>query len=249
MARPNDPDINYRLPKVPFVLIAAILIVCAFALIPPSLAALARQSMSDQPRVHLFQGMDHSIAPKAQDASTVFADGRAMRPRVVGTVARGELREDDHYYRGYRVENGETVYFRGFPEVFEISDRTMNLGMKEYNTSCFPCHGKDGYGNGPVHIRASWLSQRDPANNAWVPPSNLHAVDPTAGKPQYGPELYEDGRLFNVITHGIRNMAGYGHKLNEEDRWAIILYIRAMQRSQHASLADVPADKVEALGR
>ncbi|WP_428387428.1 c-type cytochrome [Mucisphaera sp.] len=249
MAKPNDPDINLRLPKPPFLLVAAILVVTAFALIPPSMAALSRQTKKENPRIHLFQGMDHNLAPKAQSSSVVFADGRAMRPRVTGTVARGELREDDHFYRGYQVVDGETVYYTGFPEGFEVSDRTMMRGMVKFNTFCYPCHGKDGYGNGPVHIRANWLSQRDPSNNAWVPPSNLHAIDPTTNLPQYGSELYADGKMYNVITHGIRNMAGYGHKIKTEDRWAIVLYIRALQRSQNANLADVPADKVELLGR
>lgn len=249
MARPNDPDINFRLPKLPYPLLAAALVLVSFALIPPAMAIMSRQSIKDRPRVHLFQGMDHTVALKPQESSVVFADGRAMRPRVPGTVARGELREDDHFYRGYHVVDGETVFFSGFPEGFEVSDRMMLQGQEKFNTFCYPCHGKDGYGEGPVHLRASYLSMRDSANNAWVPPSNLHAVDPNTGKLQYGSELYVDGRLFNTITHGIRNMAAYGHVIGEEDRWAIILYIRALQRSQSAKLEDVPADKVEILGR
>ncbi|QDU72688.1 c-type cytochrome [Mucisphaera calidilacus] len=249
MARPNDPDINFRLPKVPFPLIAAVLVVASFALIPPAMALLSRQSYKPRPRVHLFQGMDHTVASKPQESSVVFEDERAMRPRVAGTVARGELREDDHFYRGFKVVDGETEFFRGFPEGFEVSDRTMLRGQKKFDTFCYPCHGKDGYGKGPIHQRANWLSARDPGNNSWVPPSNLHTIDPTSGQLQYGSELYEDGRMYNTITYGIRNMAGYGHVINEEDRWAIVLYIRALQRSQNAELVDVPADRVEILGR
>jgi mono/diheme cytochrome c family protein len=66
---------------------------------------------------------------------------------------------------------------------------------------------------------------------------------------EYGPENYPDGRMFNTITHGIRSMAGYERQISVEDRWAIVMYVRALQLSQHATLADVPAEQREALLR
>ena len=72
----------------------------------------------------------------------------------------------------------------------------------------------------------------------WVPPVSLH-VETVRSQP--------DGQLFNTITHGIRTMPAYGAQIPPADRWAIVTYVRALQRSQGARLEDVPENERSAL--
>ena len=102
---------------------------------------------------------------------------------------------------------------------------------------CYPCHGKDGLGNGPVNVRASALmAATNPAvkvGTNWVPAANLIAADDTgAGGLKYGEDKYPNGELYNVITNGKGNMVGYGHAIPLEERWAIVAYVRALQLAQ-----------------
>ena len=256
MPKLPDVDLNFYLPKPPFALVAAALIVVAVSWLPLALFARSFVSKSSQPRVHLFQGMDNQAKNKAQSTSPVFADGSAMRPEVPGTVARGELRLDDHFYRGFRtdgelrtviVETGTEDarrktpdYFQGMPESIEVDMDFLRKGRQAYDTWCFTCHGHDARGNGPTHIRATELG-----TSGWVPPSNLVAT--MEGELTYGPAVYSDGKLYNVIANGIRSMAAYGHMIEPEDRWAIVAYIRALQLSQHAPAELVPADAMQQL--
>lgn len=91
---------------------------------------------------------------------------------------------------------------------------------------CAPCHGLSGYGNGPVAIRAEELEQ-----GTWTPPASFHT------------ELVRErpaGHIFNTISNGIRNMPAYGPQIPVEDRWAIVAYVRALQRSRDAKISDLP---------
>ena len=108
----------------------------------------------------------------------------------------------------------------------EVTDELMRRGRTQFNIHCAVCHGKAGYGNGLASQRALELEQ-----GTWVPPTNLHA-DYLLEQP--------DGQLFNSITNGVRKMPAYGHQIPPEDRWAIVAYLRALQRSQNTSLDDVP---------
>ena len=105
----------------------------------------------------------------------------------------------------------------------------LRRGRERFEIYCAPCHGLAGYGDGMVARRADRLME-----GTWVPPTSLH--DPTVlARP--------DGHLFHTITAGIRNMPAYGPQIPEADRWAIVSYVRALQRSQHASVNDVPAEQ------
>ncbi len=225
---------EFKLPAPPFWLIAALLILLSLHLVPLAFIARARVSDSTKPRVHMFLDMDRQAKLKAQADSTVFADGRAMRKPVAGTVAWGDdpaapdasaLAEDDHYFRGYKLtESGETVYFEGFPEQVVVDDALLMRGQTQYNTFCFPCHGMEGVGNGPIQQRALKLSTVG-GLNGWVQPTNVTDAE-RAGQ--------TEGQLFNTITNGIRKMAGYGSQVPVEDRWAIVAYLRALQLRQDA---------------
>ena len=257
MPKLPDVDLNFYLPKPPFAMVAAVLILVAASWIPLALFARGFVSKSSQPRVHLFQGMDNQAKNKAQSTSPVFADGNAMRPPVPGTIARGELRLDDHFYRGFRTDgelrtvlvqtgpedNRQTTpdYYEKMPASIEVDMDFLRRGRQAYTTFCFTCHGHDGRGNGPTHIRATQLK-----TSGWVQPRNLLTTD-TDGELAYGPANYTDGKMYSVIANGLNTMAAYGHMIPPEDRWAIVAYVRALQLSQHAPGNLVPADAMQQL--
>lgn len=226
--------------RLPGALRWGVLLACVLALLPPLLIALARQQHSPRPRVHLVRDMDFQPKYMPQGASTLFADGRATRGEVPGTVAVGGLKDDAHYYFGYRAAPGEAVgqqppsdaereYFGTFPpQVQQRLHELMRRGQERFAIFCAPCHGLLGDGNSMTSIRA--LERAEPG---WVVPTSLHAGS-VRGQPV--------GRLFDTITHGRGKMPGYAAQIPVEDRWAIVLYVRALQRSQNASLDDVPPE-------
>jgi len=189
--------------------------------------ANVRVSKSSQPRVHLVPDMDNQGRYDAQQLNGWFADTRAMRLPVAGTVAQGELRADDHYCRG--------VHDAGYAEEFpvELTGQLLARGRQRFDIYCAPCHGMAGYGDGIVARRAENLQQ-----GTWVTPASLH-VEPAYSRPV--------GHLFNTITNGIRTMPAYGAQIPVEDRWAIVGYIKALQRSQRSGVEDVPADERQSL--
>lgn len=206
-----------------------VLLVCA-ALIPLGLIAKARVSKSTEPRIHIVQDMDNQERFKSQQAHPLFADGRAMRPPIVGTVARGEVYEDGHFYRGVVGSDWATTFPTERPEI-TMTESFVRHGEQRYNIYCAPCHGVDGHGQGPVRVRSEELES----------PLNVLSL--------HDPEIRARpvGHIFNTITNGIRTMPSYGSQIPPEDRWAIIAYVRALQVSQHASYEDVPAEKRPAL--
>ncbi len=203
-------------------IVYGLLILSSAALVPFALTTLARFSTSERPRVHVVPDMDWQQKFKPQRANAFFQDGRAMRLPVDGTVAVGELREDDHFYRG-KVDG---AFAKTFPEQVKVDEATMQRGRERFDIYCTPCHGVDGAGQGMVHQRARSLMQ-----GTWVPPTDLHQEN-LAYKPV--------GELFDGITRGIRNMPPYGRQIDTADRWAVVLYLRALQRSRAATLEDVP---------
>lgn len=222
-----------ELPRPPFIMIGIFLILVVATWIPLVVFARARVSRTADPRVHLIQDMDNQPRYGPQSRNDIFADGRSMRLPIPGTVARGKLEEDDHYYRGYRMNGQVAEFFNTLPAQAALSESLLVRGRQRFGIYCAPCHGFDGYGQGPIHRRA--LERKEPA---WVNPSNLH-TDPIRAR--------EDGHLFNTITNGIRNMAGYGSQIPVQDRWAIVTYVRALQLSQHAPATAVPAERINTL--
>jgi mono/diheme cytochrome c family protein len=148
--------------------------------------------------------------------SHFFSDDRSARPMVEGTVARGHLQIDEARYTG--KINGEDV--DQFP--IPIAKDDIERGQSRFNIYCTPCHGHLGDGNGLVVMRGF----RQP------------------------PSYYSDrlvhapvGHFFDVITNGFGAMASYASRVQTDDRWRIVAYIRALQLSESASLNDVPADQ------
>jgi len=211
---------------LPVGIIYGLVIMTVASAVPFALAAKARYTLSRSPRIHIIQDMDAQPKYKAQRENPVFSDGRSTRVPDAETVAVGELHEDDHFYRG--KDNG--AWARTFPPAFRVDEVAMDRGQQRFGIYCTPCHGFGGEGNGMVAKRAEELAQ-----GTWTPPSNL-----TDARIRNMPV----GELFNTITNGIRNMPAYGPQIPTSDRWAIILYLRALERARAATLADLePAER------
>lgn len=180
-----------------------------------------RGKPSEDPPIHMNPNMDSQEKYEAQEESRFFEDGSAMRPPVAGTVARGELRENDAYYRG---KNKDGSLITKMP--VEITMELLQRGRERYNIYCAPCHDQTGSGKGIV------------VKKGFLPPPSMH-LDRLRESP--------DGHFYDVISNGIRNMPSYKHQIPVADRWAIVSYVRALQRAQNAGSKDVPEELREGL--
>lgn len=241
-----DDGVKAPLPK-PFKLMVAILAV--FAVFPPALAALKRSTTSTETRIHPVQDMDAQTRFNAQQtiSTSLFEDGRAARPQVNGTVARGDFVDDVALLTGITPVDGklpprptgknedgtpiEPEWITAFP--IEVSDTLMARGQQRYEIFCVPCHGLGGDGDGLVTRRAIALEQP-----AWVRPVSFHSS---------GVRTQPAGRIYDTIANGRRKMPGYADQISVEDRWAIALYVRALQRSRVATPEDVDPETLAGL--
>ncbi len=165
-----------------------------------------RGTTSEDPPIHLNPNMD--IQPKytTQSESRFFKNGAAMRMPVEGTVARGELFEDHALYFG-KSKDGSFVNYSPIP----VTEQLVIRGKERYNIYCSPCHNTNGDGKGII------------ISKGFIPPPSFYDEKV---------KNYPDGHLFNAITNGFRNMASYKHQVPVDDRWAIVSYIRSLQRTQ-----------------
>jgi len=152
--------------------------------------------------------------------SDFFADGRSARLPVDGTVARGDLRADTYFYTGKVGDNP------GDAMPFPVTAEVLARGRERFNIFCAPCHGRVGDGNGFI-----------PSRGFRRPPS--YHIDRLRKVPI--------GYFFDVMTNGFGVMRDYSSQVPPRDRWAIAAYIRALQRSQLATVEDVPEAKREEL--
>lgn len=166
--------------------------------------------------IHLNPNMDLQKRLDAQAPSDFFADGRAMRQPVEGTVARGSLHEDDHLWRG-KVDD-EWATELPMPLTAELLER----GQDRFNIYCAVCHDQTGSGQSVV------------AKRGIVPPPTYH---------QERIRSLPIGQIYDIASNGVRTMPGYRNQVNVRDRWAIVAYVRALQISQFAAPGQVPADK------
>ena len=204
-------------------LLSLVVILVALSWIPLALAVRARTVKKTEPRIHLIQDMDNQPKVKAQSRNMLFADRRGMRPPVEGSVARGTVIGEPAMMQG---KTGDDQWIEAIP--IEVSMAMIKRGGQRYDIYCSPCHGLAGYGDGMVAKRADQLLE-----GTWTPPTSFH-TDLVRQR--------QAGHLFNTITNGIRNMPAYGPQIPVKDRWAIVAYVRALQRSQNATIDDVPAD-------
>ncbi len=211
-----------RLKRPPWWMIVGLIGVIIATWIPLHLIYKKRNSYSALPKIHFVQDMDNQPAFRPQHPSGLFADGRATRPVIAGTVARGHLRLDEHFFRGYlttREGTEERIEFvSAFPERLSVNAKLVQRGKERFQIYCVVCHGEIGEGNGIVHQRA--IARKEAQ---WVPPTNLLSQIIRDQK---------EGQLFQSISDGVRNMPGYNTQISVEDRWAIVAYLRDLQASQ-----------------
>ena len=179
------------------------------------LSACRGQPFEDT-QIHPQQNMYFQEKYMPQSENKFFADKRAMRPLVPGTIARGSLREDDAVYQGKVADKFVTTI------PFPITQKFVERGQERYDIYCAVCHGRTGEANGIVVARGMLK-----------PPSfNEERI-----------VTMSSGEIYGAILNGVRgNMPSYAYAIPVEDRWAIVAYMRALQLSHRASLQDVPAD-------
>ena len=153
---------------------------------------------------------------KPLERSDFFRDNEmASRPLPAHTVARGQLDEDEAFYRGMIGTNLVTQ----FP--MPVTREVLLRGQERFNIYCAPCHGRSGEGNGMI-----------PQRGYPAPPS--YHTERLRSVPV--------GHFFDVITRGYGVMYPYAHRVEPADRWAIAAYIRALQLSRDANISDVPSE-------
>lgn len=163
------------------------------------------------------QDMKNEPRYEPLEQSDFFANDMSSRPLVAGTVARGELREDIAFETG-KDENGQFI-----AEVpLELSRELLERGQGRFNIYCTPCHARTGNGDGMVVQRG------------FKKPPSFH-IERLREAPS--------GHFFDVMTNGFGAMPSYAVQIEPRDRWAIVAYLRVLQRSQNATLEDVPQDE------
>ncbi len=192
-----------------------------------------RGSLSTRTPLEIFPDMDHQAKYKPQAESKFFADGRVDRPRPAGTVAFGRMSDaaDANFLKAdpalFEGKDAKGSWIKGYPSAITVDAKFLERGQEKYTIYCAPCHGAVGDGNGIT---------------------KQYGMGAT---PTYHDERLRniaEGDLFNTITHGKGNMLSYAEKLAAQDRWAVIAYVRALQRAAHATVADVPAEHKSQLG-
>lgn len=195
-----------------------------------------RGTTSEKPPLEVFPDMDRQAKYKPQGENSFFQDGRNDRPIPENTVARGNFldyqevfspdfedsRLGDTAYR--KGKNPDGSFYEGFP--LEVSHQLMEKGRKKYGIFCAVCHGAAGDGKGVT-------------SDYGVLATSYHD-DRLRNE--------SEGYLFDVIMNGKGLMYGLQDRLNPEEAWAIVLYVRALQRSQQADAEDVPAGKRKEMG-
>jgi mono/diheme cytochrome c family protein len=180
-----------------------------------------RGDLSRRPPIELFADMDRQPKLRPQEANSVFKDGLSSQQPLAGTIARGSAYQDSPENTG-KVP-GTTNWVQTIP--VPLTQQLLARGQQRYNINCSPCHGGQGDGKG-ITTRFGMAVIGD-----------LHDAI-TRKVPQQA-----DGELFNTISYGKGLMGAYAANITIQDRWAIVAYVRALQRSRVGTLEDVPADQ------
>jgi mono/diheme cytochrome c family protein len=161
-----------------------------------------------------FPGMKRQPKYEPQTSSAFFADGRVDRPIPARTLSRDPLRPDDEL--SGKLADG--AWIRGFPPSVTVNAELMARGQERYTIYCQPCHGALGDGNG-------------------ITKQYGMGITPTYHDDRL--RQMAEGEIYNTITHGKNTMLPYADKLLPDERWAVVLYVRALQRAQTGTAADV----------
>ena len=177
----------------------------------------ACSSIQRTPPIIVWWDMKRQAKFRTEGETGLFSDGRNTRYPVEDTVAQGYAFDDSSYNTGM-----EGAMYVGKSPV-PVTPELLHQGQMRFNTYCSPCHDQTGQGKGIVPQHAP---QWQPANL-----TEDRVVQ------------MADGDLFNVITNGRRTMPPYKYQIVTADRWAIIAYVRVLERAAHGTESDVPADQ------
>jgi mono/diheme cytochrome c family protein len=160
-----------------------------------------------------YQKMGRHPAYDPYEPSPFFSNGSSARPLVEGTVAHGTLREDELLYTG--KQNGQLADVLPV----ELNQQLLDRGEERYNIYCSMCHGRTGLGDGMIVRRG------------YKRPPSFHDANLKTAK---------IGHFYDVMTNGFGVMPSYAAQVPVQDRWAIAAYVRALQMTRSATVADVP---------
>jgi len=180
-----------------------------------------RGRVSTRPPLEVFSDMDRMPKYQPQAKSAFFANGRTDRLPVDGTVARGTYHENEYYSTG----KSGVAFGSGFP--IEVDFDSISRGEERFNIYCSVCHGAAGDGD-------SMTKKYGMLTVANLTEQRL--VD------------YTDGQLYDVVKNGKGLMLGYADRLTVEDRWNVVLYVRALQRAANGTVDDLTPTKRGELG-
>ncbi len=175
------------------------------------LTGCARGCTSSRPPIHLNPSMDDQPKVLAQTASPFFYDGSSMRQPVPGTIPIGGLKEDAAFFTG-KGADGQFVA----TNAVTVNEAVVERGRQRYAIYCAPCHDARGEGKGILFQRGN------------VPTASFH---------QEKILKYPDGQIFDVITNGFGLMSGYRWPIPPADRWAIVAYVRELERKRQGTAA------------
>jgi len=175
----------------------------------------ARGCTSSRPPVHLNPSMDDQPKVLTQTASNFFYNGASMREPVPGTIPIGGLKEDTAFFTG---KGADGQFVAAIPVT--VDETLLERGRQRYVIYCQPCHDARGEGKGILFQRGN------------VPTASFH---------QEKILKYPDGQMFDIVTNGMGLMPAYRWPIPPSDRWAIIAYVRDLERRQLARVAAAPA--------
>jgi mono/diheme cytochrome c family protein len=175
------------------------------------LTGCARGCTSSRPPIHPNPSMDDQPKVLAQTASPFFYDGSSMRQPVPGTIPIGGLKEDAAFFTG-KGADGQFVA----ANAVTVNEAVVERGRQRYAIYCAPCHDARGEGKGILFQRGN------------VPTASFH---------QEKILNYPDGQIFDVITNGFGLMSGYRWPIPPADRWAIVAYVRELERKRQGTAA------------
>jgi mono/diheme cytochrome c family protein len=215
----------------------------AFILITVAIVSLAgfRGEKSSEPPVQIFPDMKVQPRYDPQHTSTFFADGSSARKPVSGTIPLGYTLPGSFLQAGAKNTTIQPTGFANQPDYYntgkfgdsygdgfpiEVSEALINRGRERFNINCAVCHGKAGLGNGVI-------SKFGIATIVNLQDERIRTMP--------------DGQIFSTLTNGKNTMGAYGPQIAVDDRWAIVAYVRALQKSQGMKLTELSAEKQKEL--